>query len=168
MITTRTGDKGNTSLLGGKRIKKASCLIKTLGRLDLLSSYLGVARNECNNVDINEELRYIQVRLSYIMSIVGVSNKDIDLDINNIEKLIEEYDNDNYYKKFYIPGSGKTSAYFDLARAQCRSTEIELWYAYENNEFKYEPALIFLNRLSDLLWILARKFGDKEDIVNDN
>jgi cob(I)alamin adenosyltransferase len=149
------------------RIKKASCLIQTLGSVDTVISYIGLARADCEDADVDNELKGIQADLFNICAILAKTPSVNTVDIDKLDKLVTKYENQDYFKDFHIPGSGRTSAKFDVARAECRQAEINLWFAYGNHEFTEESVLIYMNRLSDLLWLLARKFGNLQDTLTE-
>lgn len=96
----------------------------------------------------------------------NIHNKDTMLPtVKYVDEKIKQYENKEYMKGFHIAGSSKSSAFFDFARTECREAERVLWKAYECKEYVEDEALVFLNRLSDLLWLFARYLGDKEDTV---
>lgn len=163
MITTKTGDKGETQI-GNRRIKKAACLIDTLGCLDSLSSAIGLARTHCADVDIDEACKSIQFDLYLIMGNIHIKETKLPT-VNYLDEKIKQYENKEYMKDFHIAGSSRSSAFFDFARTECREAERILWKAYERKEYASDETLVFLNRLSDLLWLFARYLGDKEDTV---
>ena len=179
-ITTKIGDQGYTNLLGTK-VKKTSCAVVTLGQLDLLASAIGLCRTMVSGGGEIVSLPEIQVALLELCSQISTPVTDenpIDyilrwktrweMRTEHIDTLIANEENQEYYKGFYLYGTrGKElSSRLDYARAVCRQTEIVLWNAVET-EGLIPEAVMFINRLSDYLWLLARKYGDLTDTVDN-
>lgn len=182
-VTTGKGDAGTTNLIDGiSVIDKTNPLIKATGEIDVLNSYLGI----CLNIDYNmsSTIRFIQQKLMTIMSCIScyavfdnnfavntdyaISIKKIeDVDIKQLENQQQKMMNNLHFgNRFIYPGEhGIKSAHFDYARALARKTEI----AYlELKDVKELPGLInfknnsiFLNRISDLLFVIARVEDEK-------
>ena len=162
-ITTKTGDKGETSLFGGKRVSKASNYIDMVGELDELQSFVGFARCECEKSKqeaMVKILNQVQDDLYTAMAIVGFEMKAPkgmegfgEKEIPFLEKGVEERQGlVAELQEFIRPGRIESAARLHLARAVCRRTERKL-VEYELPES--EILLRYLNRLSDLLFILA-------------
>ncbi|MDP2643252.1 MAG: cob(I)yrinic acid a,c-diamide adenosyltransferase [Candidatus Peregrinibacteria bacterium] len=164
-ISTKTGDKGETSLFGGQRVKKSDIFMRVLGELDELNSFLGLAK--CSvSFDVLEK---IQDDIYRIMAIVGnkfepvleatpVGDSDVfylEENIENFEKICGKID------KFVMPGKDETSARLHVARSVCRRAErafVEMLdsVSLEGECVKNsENILKYLNRLSDLLFLMA-------------
>lgn len=170
-IYTRTGDSGTTGLFGGKRISKASCQTETYGSIDELTSYIGLVGVKLKNKNDKDLLIQVQKDLYQIMSFLSGAEVDllhlkdkvkqfenkIDLMENNLPKL----------NKFILPGSNEISALFQILRVICRKTERIMVDYYESNLTmkQLNNVLIYLNRLSDLFFILARKYGKNREVV---
>lgn len=163
-IVTKTGDKGTTSF-NGKRIKKSSCQIDTVGNVDEFVSFLGLARTFCHDADVDEECKNIQMELFSVMGDLYLPNEEFKPNIEYIESLIKKHDDEKYYKGFYIPGGVRLSAFYDTCRVICRRAERVLWKAQERQLYTNLLTIAYINRLSDLMWLYARKFGDKEDAL---
>jgi len=165
MITTKTGDSGTTRIKGQK-ITKASCLIECLGAIDTLVSSLGVAKAHCPNNDINIIIEEIQSDLFIIGSVLSKFNENwhtykiTEETIDWITGLCKQWDKEDYPKDFHIQGSSIPSSFFDLARSMCRTAERTAW-EYGENHYVEHTIYMYLNRLSDLLWLFARELGDK-------
>jgi len=168
-ISTKTGDKGNTSLYNGRRGRKSDLVFEVLGDIDELNSVLGLCKVEFKKTaeDIYVDLiETIQDDLYRIMAIIGndmsVPGKIREVDRKEtlyieqyIEKLEEELGD---IKQFSSPGENKISASIHLARAVGRRAERSL-IAYNDDEMEVpEYILMYINRLSDLLFLLAEKF----------
>ncbi len=163
-IYTRTGDKGKTALLGGKRVLKSNTRIEAYGNIDELNAYLGLIRD-------HEELKHhfdflvkIQNELfvigSHLATEPGKSfnyipdvSKEI---INQLEKGIDSMNEDlPEMKNFILPGGNKLVSFIHIARCVCRRAERSIISLSEKENIKSE-IVIFINRLSDYLFVLAR------------
>jgi cob(I)alamin adenosyltransferase len=166
MISTKQGDKGTSKNYSSEELLKTNILFDTLGTMDELSSYLGVC---FHLTPFKAEIRSIQTTLQHINSHLATNENDprqekitqvtID-DINYLEALEDKYIKQTNIKPvFVLPGSdsSKEGAYLDLARALARKAERQVNRFYEvENRAPRETVLQFLNRLSDLLFIMAR------------
>jgi len=165
-IYTKTGDKGKTSLFGGKRVWKDDLRIQSYGTVDELNSILGVAVTEIKNKELNKILSSIQHELFNLGSDLaspeykGSKNFSIlrinEVNTKRIEGLIDKIDKKlSPLKNFILPGGLKGAALLHHARTVCRRAEREVISLSKvdmiNSEIK-----IYLNRLSDLLFVLAR------------
>lgn len=168
-IYTKTGDKGETSLFGGKRLPKSHLRIDAYGTIDELNSYLGVIRDQIDLPEYLEELKYIQDRLFTVGShLASDPDKNMLLpDINNedIEFLEQSIDKMNAslpeLKHFILPGGNLKSSFLHIARCVCRTAErktVEL-----STTEPVEMIIIqYLNRLSDYLFVLSRYVSWKD------
>ncbi|MBI5731549.1 MAG: cob(I)yrinic acid a,c-diamide adenosyltransferase [Ignavibacteriales bacterium] len=165
-IYTKTGDKGKTSLFGGKRVWKDDLRIQSYGTVDELNSILGVAITEIKNKKLKKILSSIQHELFNLGSDLaspeynGSKNFSIlrinEFNTKRLEGLIDKVDNKLLpLKNFILPGGLKGAALLHQARTVCRRAEREVISLSKvdmiNSEIK-----IYLNRLSDLLFVLAR------------
>ena len=170
-IYTKTGDEGNTSLLFGEKVSKSDIRCEAYGMLDIVNSHLGMCRAITDNQFISSTILDIQNDIFTISTEVSVANKDHykisktnwgiefvdEKSVIKLENLIDKIDKQVKLKpKFIFPGSNIQSAAIDLARAQTRSAERTL--AKLNNYEKLINVNIikYINRLSDLLFYLAR------------
>jgi cob(I)alamin adenosyltransferase len=158
-IYTRGGDAGQTSLGDGSRISKLDPLVCAYGAVDELNSILGWAQVEARD----PRLERIQNELFDLGADLSVPFEDGDgklrISQEAIDRLERECDNANAQlaelKSFVLPGGSEAAARLHVARATCRQTEREALAAGEDRELN-PLALVYLNRLSDLLFILAR------------
>ena len=150
MIYTRGGDKGETSIIG-KRVKKDDAFVEAYGTLDELNSLLGLAVSL--SPSLKEVLENVQKHLYFISAeLAGGDKKISELEVLEIEKLIDKYSEDlPTLKKFIIPGGSRVSSYIHVARTVCGRAERRAVAAETREE-----VLAYLNRLSDLLFVLAR------------
>lgn len=165
-IYTKTGDKGETSLFGGERVWKDNLRISAYGTVDELNSILGVALNEITNKELREVINSIQNDLftlgSDLASPLEKENKTFKIPrvnglfVERLEKLIDNYDSQlPPLRNFIIPGGTKGAGLIHLARTVCRRAEREV-ISLAKVESITEEIKIYLNRLSDLLFVLAR------------
>jgi cob(I)alamin adenosyltransferase len=163
-IYTKTGDKGNTSLLSGARVPKNHLRIEAYGNIDELNSYIGLLRDHKENKSREELLLEIQDRLFTIGSILAADgSKKYPLpelkeeDIEVLEKAMDQMDLElPPMRNFVLPGGHPLVSYTHIARTVCRRAERGLIALSQRDEI--EPLLIgYLNRLSDYLFVLSRK-----------
>jgi len=167
-IYTKTGDKGFTSLIGGTRVPKHHLRIDSYGTVDELNSYVGLIRDqEISNHD-KEILKQIQDRLFTIGSSLAADPEKSrmvipDLNAKDIELLEKEMDQMNEtlpeLKHFILPGGSNMISYCHIARCVCRRAERLTVHLAEESKVD-EKVNIYLNRLSDYLFTLARKLGN--------
>lgn len=165
MITTKTGDKGQTTC-GNKRIDKDSLLVNLVGEIDELQAVLGIVR--CKFVGDNRKdplqmvIENIQKDLMKINGELACEMKFIEIEkkIDGFEKEIEKMEGElPELKEFLIPGINETEAYLNLARTVCR--RIERTAVKLNKEKPINSSvLVYLNRLSDYLFLMVRKFSN--------
>lgn len=157
-ITTRTGDKGSTGLAGGERVPKTGARIAAIGELDELNSVLGVLLSRAMDERARELLLDIQHALFDAGGELAVPGRIV-LDaayVRSIESAAARL-NDQLppLAEFILPGGGEAASLCHLARAVCRRAERQLWRLHETEPLNPHTP-VFLNRLSDLLFILAR------------
>lgn len=163
-IYTKTGDSGETSLFGGKRVLKSDLRIDTYGTVDELNSWIGVLRDQPVNQTRREILVEIQDRLFTIGSILATEPEKVspkipvltDGDVEVLEKSMDEMDLKLPPMRFFVlPGGHPSVSYGHVARTVCRRAE-RLVIALDQVE-KVNPVVIrYLNRLSDFLFMLCR------------
>ncbi|MBB5620385.1 cob(I)alamin adenosyltransferase [Pedobacter cryoconitis] len=172
-IYTKTGDKGETSLIGGTRVPKFHLRIECYGTVDELNSYVGLI--QCQDIDIHAKqiLKEIQDRLFTIGASLAADPeksrmKIPDLNLTDITLLEAEMDKMNEIlpelKHFVLPGGNTVVSYCHIARCICRRAE-RLTVNLAMDSFVDDKVTIYLNRLSDYLFVLARKlaFDSKTD-----
>lgn len=165
-IYTKTGDKGQTSLIGGTRVAKHHIRIEAYGTVDELNSWIGLIRDQ--NIDDHSKkiLIEIQDRLFTIgaslasdpekskMKIPDLKEEDITLLEKEIDKMNESLPE---MKNFVLPGGHTTVSYCHIARCVCRRAERNTIHLSEEN-FVAELVVKYLNRLSDYIFVISRKF----------
>jgi len=173
-IVTKTGDKGETALMYGRRVSKSSPRVDAYGCVDELNAALGLARALCENTFISEQILSVQKDLIVVMGELATAREDIDRYVKDEFKLTDaemidriggvivdlEKDKSLYPKDWVIPGGTVVSAALDLARTTCRRAERRV-AVFIANEKDFNPEILrYLNRLSDLCWVLAR-YGER-------
>jgi cob(I)alamin adenosyltransferase len=164
-IYTKTGDKGQTSLIGGTRVPKHHLRIESYGTVDELNSYIGLIRDYALTEHQKWVLKEIQDRLFTIGSILASDPeksrmKIPDLHLSDIEFLEKEIDDMNEVlpelRHFILPGGSNSVSFCHIARCVCRRAERICVHLSEESEVE-EQVMVYLNRLSDYLFVLARK-----------
>jgi cob(I)alamin adenosyltransferase len=169
-IVTKTGDKGETALMYGRRVSKSNPRVDAYGCVDELNAALGVARAFSENAFISEQILSVQKDLIVVMGELATAREDIDRYVKDQFKLTDaemidriggvivdlEKDKSLYPKDWVIPGGTVVSAALDLARTTCRRAERRVAVFIANEEDFNPEILRYLNRLSDLCWVLAR------------
>ena len=167
-IYTKGGDKGYTSIVGGKRVKKSSYLIEAIGNVDELNAFLGLVVNylKPNQKDIIFNIQNDLFDIGAdIATPLNKKNNNIRLRKNQTNYLEKEIDKINSKLKpltsFILPGGNELSGWLHLARTISRRCEVSIVKLNEKNNINLE-ILKYINRLSDFLFILARQTNKKE------
>jgi cob(I)alamin adenosyltransferase len=157
-IYTRTGDDGSTGLGDGSRVAKDSARVAAYGSVDELNSTLGVVIASGVSDDLAALLTEIQHELFDLggeLCIPGAS-MIVDADVARLEQRLDRYNDDlPPLKDFILPGGGLAAAHCHVARTVCRRAEREVLTLSRDEDVRGE-VLRYLNRLSDLLFVLAR------------
>lgn len=165
-ISTKTGDRGITSLLYGGRVQKDSLLIETIGILDELSSFLGLGKSLLKDRRQKKLIETIQTGLWLIGSEIAtkppyigrlskrLKREDVKYLDSTIKKLEKKYKPKEYC--FLLTGENTVSAILDVARTIARRAERRVTTLLKRRMLKNRHILVYLNRLSDLLYLLAR------------
>jgi cob(I)alamin adenosyltransferase len=164
-ISTMRGDAGETSLAGGVRVSKASARVQAYGTIDELISSLGVARSACEDGELAELTKSIQQDLFKIGSSLATPNESpkpqIVIEASLAERLTTEVHRlealEGMLVDWSLPGEHRTAAEFDLARTVCRRAERGIVRLQESGAAVQPSIPTYINRLSDLLWLFARK-----------
>ena len=173
-IYTKTGDKGTTALFGGTRVPKYHLRIESYGTVDELNSYIGLIKDQEIHQDLKNSLLKIQNELFTLGAMLATppeketlkSGKERlnipKIDENSINFLENEIDSMNeelpQMTHFILPGGHQTVSFCHIARCVCRRAE-RLSVALNDEESMNENILKYLNRLSDYLFVLARKLS---------
>jgi cob(I)alamin adenosyltransferase len=171
-VYTRTGDKGETALVGGKRVAKDSPRIDAYGTIDELNSIVGLARvfNE-ESLDAGDAHRFLDEVLCQIQDELFDLGSELatpaeffqegmyrvgDAEIKKLEQLIDKCQEDlEPLKSFILPGGGRIGAYLHQCRTVCRRAEREI-LRLSRTEDVNASTIKYVNRLSDLFFVLSR------------
>jgi len=172
-VTTRGGDRGETSLYNGERRRKDDLLFETMGDVDELSSFLGVAKASCDDKRIVELISTIQRKLIDLGAQIATPKGDplnstitpiTEQEVTALEKVEAEYlRKTEIGAQFVPPGENLLSAHFDVARTVCRRAERKIVACIRDRDMiQLASGQHYLNRLSDLLFILARRVAQRD------
>jgi len=177
-IVTKTGDAGTTGLMYGRRVPKNHPRVEACGTLDELNSALGLARVTAAEKFVGENLFWIQKSLVDVMGEVGIVTEDLPRYVKDgyttvtpeltakLEQLVREIEAQKVsFKGWATPGATSNSAALDFARTVCRRAERRVFDLHAAGDLPNAEILIFLNRLSDLLWLFARWVETKAGVV---
>lgn len=167
-VYTRTGDTGSTSLFGGKRVLKCEELVDVYGSIDELNSWVGSIASEISSSDVREFLFSIQSDLFTIgsrlagwsaeLDTLSLRVKEMEARMDIMEKELPEI------KNFILPGGTSLAATIHLARAICRRVERQT-VALGQRQLVDKRIFVYLNRLSDMLFMVARFMNHEEGVV---
>lgn len=173
-VYTKTGDKGTTSLFGGTRVPKHHLRIESYGTVDELNSYIGLIRDQDINPFYKTILMEIQDRLFTVGAIMATPpekevlkngqqrlniNRISEKDVNLLEDQIDAMDAElPPMTHFVLPGGHSIVSYCHITRCVCRRAERLATHLNEEEPID-EAVLTYLNRLSDYLFVLARKLS---------
>jgi len=169
-IVTKTGDKGETSLMYGHRVSKGDPRVDAYGCIDEVTAALGLARSVSTDKFISDEIFAVQKDLIVVMGELATAQNDrkryvkdgfqltTAAMVDRVTAVIVDLEKDEslYPKDWVIPGENRVSAALDFARTTCRRAERRIAaFSTADTEFNREISR-YLNRLSDLCWVLAR------------
>jgi len=172
-IYTKTGDTGETGLFDGTRVSKADLRVEAYGAIDELNAWLGVVRTEKLPGDIDDMLAAIQVQLFALGALLADPRHRIstrvdkakitDADVHRFEGWIDDLDLKlPTLRRFILPGGARAGAALHFARTVCRRAERHI---VSLGKGAVDPiAVTYVNRLSDLLFIMARSVNDRAGV----
>ena len=163
-IATKTGDTGKTALIGGERVSKADERVEAYGTIDELGAAMGFARSISGDEETNELTKSIQRELFTVAGSVANPNyadapkpyltpemiERLTAEVNRIEKT------EGVLSDWSLPGDVASAAAFDVARTVCRRAERCVVRLQESGGTVDAQVVTYLNRLSDLLWLVGR------------
>lgn len=158
-VTTKRGDDGSTGMADGTRVLKSNLLVKAIGELDELNSWMGLL---CSLDELNEHKEYLQSIQNRLFDIGGILTTKSEVPLEKQYLLTLEKEMDNLNRKlpdldnFILPGGSKETSFIHIARTVCRRAERSLIEANRSEKME-QSCLIYINRLSDFLFVLARK-----------
>ena len=165
-IYTKTGDKGMTSLANGQRVSKCCERLEAYGTVDELNSHLGVLMTYCTEEGDRKFLTEIQRALFVIGGSLAGSKTDkplstdsMEAEIDRLIAIVEEAQEDKRFH-FILPGGSRAAAYAHVCRTVCRRAERAMLRVGDDNlNVNDNDMTRYVNRLSDYLFILARKLN---------
>jgi len=169
-IATKTGDEGETSLMYGRRVPKTDPRVDTYGCVDELNSALGLARASAKDSFLAEKILAVQKELVVVMGELATAPQDLDRYLKDgfqvtapamtdrLTGAVDDLEKNRLgkFKNWSIPGKTMDSAALDLARTTCRRAERRVAALMAADANFNREILRYLNRLSDLCWLLAR------------
>lgn len=169
-VYTKTGDKGTTTLYGGSKIKKSSHRVEAYGAVDEANSFIGVAACYIENEELQNLLRICQKKLFIIGAELASDERGKKMlkeritpkDSEQLEKLIDAFSTGFANSaQFQLPGKTVRSAHIHVARAAVRRAERRIFQIKDEARVSNE-VVIYMNRLSDFLFILTRVVDEME------
>jgi cob(I)alamin adenosyltransferase len=175
-IVTKTGDKGETSLMYGRRLPKSDPRVDAYGCIDELNAALGLARSFCDQKLVSEQIFAAQKDLIVVMGELATAPQDRQRYlkdgfqvtsaemVDRVTAVIVDLEKDKslYPPDWAIPGGTALSAALDFARTTCRRAERHVASSMAGEKDFNPEILRYLNRLSDLCWVLARYAEKKQ------
>ena len=168
-IVTKTGDSGTTGLMYNRRVSKCHPRVEAYGAVDELNAALGAARAIAGDQLIQEQLLIIQGDLVIVMGELATAIGDLPRYVKdgfklvtreltaNLDRCVQEIEAQKIsFQGWATPGATPCAAMLDVARTTCRRAERRVCALHENDQLQNREILIYLNRLSDLLWLFAR------------
>ena len=168
-IATKTGDAGDTSLMYGRRVPKTDQRVDAYGCVDELNAALGVARATASNLILTEQISAVQKELVTVMGELATGPEDLERYLKDgfqltsaamtdrLTSVVDDLESKlGKFKHWSVPGDTLDSATLDLARTVCRRAERRVAALMTGAEKFNVEILRYLNRLSDVCWLLAR------------
>jgi cob(I)alamin adenosyltransferase len=168
-IVTRTGDKGTTAVMYGRRVSKCDARVEAYGTVDELNSALGLARATATQEFLRKHLLGIQHDLVTLMGELATGVEDLPRYVKDgytlvtsamthkLDAVVKEIEAQSItFKGWATPGDTHNAAALDLARTICRRAERRVVALQESEQLHNAEIIIYLNRLADLLWLMAR------------
>jgi cob(I)alamin adenosyltransferase len=168
-IVTKTGDKGMTALMYGRRVSKCHPRVEAYGCVDELNAALGLARATAEHEFIREHLLVFQKDLVTLMGELATAVEDLPRYVKDgytlvtsqlthkLDAVVKEIEAQSVsFKGWATPGATTNSAALDVARTVCRRAERRVCALQEADQLQNSEIIIYLNRLADLLWLMAR------------
>ncbi|MVN89582.1 cob(I)yrinic acid a,c-diamide adenosyltransferase [Mucilaginibacter aquatilis] len=174
-IYTKTGDKGFTGLIGGTRVTKAHIRIESYGTVDELNAYLGLITDQDIASEHKQFIKTIQDTLFTVgASLAADPDKPhrmlpdlTDSDVLMLEEKMDEMEKQlPPLKHFILPGGNNAISFCHVARCICRRAE-RIVVKLSEESLVDELVIVYLNRLSDYLFVLARKIGSEHEIAEN-
>jgi cob(I)alamin adenosyltransferase len=169
-IVTKTGDQGTTALMYKRRVSKADPRVEAYGAVDELNAALGLVRAAAQHDFMQQHLLAIQEDLVVLMGELATAVEDLPRYLKDghslvtadmtckLDRLSQEIESAGVsFKGWSTPGANPAAAALDFARTVCRRAERRICALHEAHQLQNAEIIVYLNRLSDLLWLLARR-----------
>jgi cob(I)alamin adenosyltransferase len=174
-IVTKTGDTGTTGLMYNRRVSKCHPRVEAYGTMDELNAALGLARATIQDPEVRRQIETVQADFVGMMGELATHPDDIERYVKDgyarlepqalerIEQWTREIElNQTMPRGWAKPGESMEAATLDVARTVCRRAERRVCALVEAGQSACHPMLIYLNRLSDLLWLQARAAANRK------
>jgi cob(I)alamin adenosyltransferase len=168
-IATRTGDQGTTGMMYHRRVSKCHPRVEALGCVDELNAALGLARAACTLPFVRDHVLAVQKQLVVLMGELATTVEDLpryvtdghelttpDLTASLDALVVDLEARQTAFSGWVMPGDNPCSAALDLARTVCRRAERRVCQLHEDKQLRNQEIIVYLNRLSDALWLMAR------------
>jgi cob(I)alamin adenosyltransferase len=175
-IATKTGDDGTTALMFKRRVLKCHPRVEAYGSVDELNTAIGMARATAEHAFVRDNLLAIQKDLIILMGELATLVEDLPRYVKEgysivtpevtakLDQLVRQIEAEKVsFKGWATPGATLNSAALDVARTTCRRAERRICALQEANQLQNTEIIIYLNRLSDALWLLARWVESQKD-----
>lgn len=169
-IVTRTGDRGTTGLMYNRRVSKCHPRVEAYGCVDELTSALGLARASLVETGLQEKITLVQKDLITLMGELATDAADLPRYVQDgfprvtadqtakLDALAREFEAGlRAFSGWILPGGTPAAAALDVARSVCRRAERRACALEESDLLKNPEIIIYLNRLADVLWLMARR-----------
>ena len=171
-IATKTGDGGSTGLMYNRRVSKCHPRVEAYGAVDELNAALGLARASASGAAHNTRLEAVQKDLVILMGELATQVEDLPRYARDgftvvsaeltakLDRIVREIEGRNIaFSGWATPGANLAAAALDVARTVCRRAERRVCALHEAGQLQNGEIIIYLNRLSDALWLMAREAG---------
>lgn len=162
-ISTKQGDSGETSLVGGGRVSKGDLRVEAYGTLDELGSAMGFARSICRNAKVRDATKAIQKELFTVSAALAApdakaaKNEVTEEMVAELTRQVEAIEGiEGILGDWVLPGEDTVSSAYDIARTICRRAERAIVRLRDAGESVAPLVVVYVNRLSDLLWLYGR------------
>jgi cob(I)alamin adenosyltransferase len=168
-VETESGDQGTTGLMYGRRVAKWHPRLEALGAVDELNTALGLARAAAQDKWLRDAILAIQLDLVRLMGELATDPADLPRYLSDgfqlvtpeltakLDRLGAQFERPNAGKGWTMPGENLAAAALEAARATCRRAERRVCALQAGNELPNVEIIAFLNRLADVLWLMARR-----------
>jgi cob(I)alamin adenosyltransferase len=171
-VYTKFGDKGETALVGGKKVLKSSLRVEAYGTIDEANSSIGVLRAHCDIIEIKDFLLKLQRKMFSVGGEIACPDEKT---LNKIPAIVEEIDILNLENEidrltaelkpitdFIIPGENRISSFAHVATTTCRRAERTI-IRLKQDEFVRDIMIVYMNRLSDYLFTVSRYLSPENE-----